>query len=111
MKHKTIEHNIGIILFSYYTMENELKLYYAVSSQDENMVIQLLNKGYDPNTITRFKYMIPLHKAVEYRNVDITKHLLSSGADANVPDFLGLGVFYILSMFSSLPGLKDVLHT
>ncbi|AUD40338.1 ankyrin repeat family protein [Flamingopox virus FGPVKD09] len=91
-------------------MENELKLYYAVSSQDENVVIQLLDKGYDPNVITRFKYMIPLHKAVECRNVDITKHLLSNGADANVRDFLGLGVFHILSMFSSLPELKDILH-
>ncbi|AAR83649.1 CNPV303 ankyrin repeat protein [Canarypox virus] len=88
-------------------MDNKLSMYNAIMKQNEYEIYMLLNNGKNPNVKITPEGLEPLHKAVEYRNVNITSILLSRGADANSKDISDFGTLHALSMFI---GIRDLFN-
>ncbi|ARF02841.1 SWPV1-282 [Shearwaterpox virus] len=88
-------------------MGGKLCMYDAIMTQNEYVIHTLMNNGKDPNIIITPEGLKPLHKAVEYRNVNITSILLHRGADANSKDIFDFGTLHILSMFTGIRHLFD----
>ncbi|AYP74071.1 ankyrin repeat protein [Fowlpox virus] len=87
---------------------NNLCMYNAIMNQNEYIVYTLLGNGNSPNVKLTPEGLSPLHKAVEYRNVNITSLLLSRGADANSKDIFDFGTLHAVSMFA---GIRDLFNT
>ena len=78
------------MIFTYYFKQHE-----AVSRNNEDLALLLLDNGAYPNVPAGDANMTPLHEAVACKNIKIASLLVSRGADINVCNSRGLYPRYV----------------
>jgi ankyrin repeat protein len=67
------------------------ELHFAAEAGDLNKVRELVEQGFDINTIEKDLSYSPLHFAVRGEHIEVARYLLSAGADVNAYDEMYIG--------------------
>jgi uncharacterized protein len=79
----------------------------AIRTQSVGLTRFLLQHGVSPNGKTHGSY--PLLEAIAYRNIDIVRLLLESGADISLSDHVGRSLLEYCEVYGATPDIVDLL--
>ncbi|XP_045483718.1 ankyrin repeat domain-containing protein 1-like [Harmonia axyridis] len=95
------------VIFDFDIVENN-PLQEAVLRGDENKVIALLEKGYDPNE-KNYKKNTSIHLAIQAENFHLLRHLVDYGGDINAKGSFGRApIHMLLDTKQPLKGLEEI---